>query len=195
VIDMSDPDSKTDFPRIEAAVKEILAALGEDPNRDGLKDTPGRVARMYDEVFSGLHKDPQEVLTTMFDERHEEVVLVRDIPFDSMCEHHLLPFTGICHIAYIPKGKILGLSKFARLLEVFSKRPQVQERLTSQVATTLMETLNPHGVAVVMKATHSCMTMRGVRKPGSSMVTSSMLGIFRTDMKARSEVLNLIGHD
>lgn len=186
---------KTDLPRIEAAVKEILAALGEDTERDGLQDTPSRVARMYDEVFSGLHKDPKEVLTTMFDEKHEEVVLVRDIPFDSMCEHHLLPFTGSCHIAYIPKGKILGLSKFARLLEIYSKRPQVQERLTSQVAQTLMDTLKPHGVAVVMKATHTCMTMRGVRKPGSSMVTSSMLGVFRTDMKARSEVLNLIGHD
>jgi len=184
-----------DLPRIEKAVKEILSALGEDPERDGLLETPRRVAKMYTEVFSGLYKKPEEVLNKVFDEKHEEVVLVRDISFDSMCEHHLLPFTGTCHIAYIPKGKILGLSKFARLVEVFSKRPQVQERLTTQIAETLMETLDPHGVAVIMKATHACMTIRGVRKPGSSMVTSSMLGLFRKDIKARTEVLNLIGHD
>jgi GTP cyclohydrolase I len=192
---MAAKEFKPDLPRMEAAVREILLALGEDPDREGLLETPARVARMYKEVFSGLYREPEEVLTKVFDEDHSEVVLVRDIPFDSMCEHHLLPFTGTCHIAYIPKGKVLGLSKFARLLEVFSRRPQVQERLTNQVASSLMENLNPYGVAVVMKATHTCMTIRGVRKAGSSMVTSSMLGIFRSDIKARHEVLTLIGHD
>jgi len=185
---------KPDLARIEKAVHEILLALGEDPERDGLKRTPERVSRMYAEVFSGLYEDPNQHLT-FFEEEHEEVVLIRDIPFDSMCEHHLLPFTGICHVAYIPKGRLLGLSKFARIVDTYSRRPQVQERLTNQIAEMLMHELMPHGVAVVMKATHTCMTIRGVRKPGSSMVTSAMLGLFRTDSKARNEVLTLIGHE
>jgi GTP cyclohydrolase I len=181
-----------DLGRVEKAVREILSAIGEDPDREGLLDTPARVARMYQEVFSGLSKDPREDLKTVFSEEFDELVLVRDIPFDSMCEHHLLPFTGKAHIAYIPRKKILGLSKFARLVETFSRRPQVQERLTKEVAQLIMDELKPHGVAVVLSAQHTCMTIRGVRKPGSNMVTSSMLGIFRCDSKARNEVLNLI---
>lgn len=181
-----------DLPRIEKAVIEILEAIGEDPKRDGLLKTPGRVARMYAELFAGLWKDPREDLKALFKESYEDMILVRDISFDSMCEHHLLPFSGRAHIAYIPKGSVLGLSKFARLVDSFAKRPQVQERLTNQIADTLMKELKPYGVAVVLEASHSCMTIRGVKKHGSLMTTSAMHGLFRKDAKARTEVLNLI---
>ncbi|MGE4159761.1 MAG: GTP cyclohydrolase I FolE [Planctomycetota bacterium] len=187
------PKSKgPDLPRIEKAVTEILEAIGENPSRDGLQKTPGRVARMYAELFAGLWKDPREDLKALFEEAYEDMILVRDISFDSMCEHHLLPFSGRAHVAYIPKGRVLGLSKFARLVDSFAKRPQVQERLTNQIADTLMKELKPYGVAVVLEASHSCMTIRGVKKHGSLMTTSAMHGQFRKDAKARTEVLNLI---
>jgi len=181
-----------DHARIESAVREILLAVGEDPERDGLKETPSRVARMYAELFSGLENDPSDHLKKVFDEDHHELVLVKDIPFDSTCEHHLMPFTGVAHIAYIPDGSIVGLSKVARVIEGFARRPQVQERLTSQVADLLMERLTAKGVAVVLEATHTCMTVRGVKKPGSLMVTSALRGVFHTSGPARNEVMSLI---
>jgi GTP cyclohydrolase I len=184
-----------DIPRIRNAVREILIAIGEDADRDGLRDTPDRVARMYKEIFSGLHADPAHHLEKVFDEDHHELVLVKDIPFDSFCEHHLMPFTGKAHVAYIPAGKIVGLSKLARVVESFARRPQVQERLTSQIADLIMSRLNPKGVAVVIEASHTCMTVRGVRKPGSTMVTSALRGLFHEEAAARSEVMTLLSSD
>jgi GTP cyclohydrolase IA len=184
--------SPVDLKRIERAVREILAAVGEDPDREGLLETPARVARMYAELFSGLKSDPREHTRKFFTEQYDEVVLVRDISFNSMCEHHLLPFIGHAHVAYIPKGKVIGLSKIARVVEVISKRPQVQERMTEEIANLLVSELDAKGVAVVIEASHSCMTIRGIRKPGSSMVTSAMKGLFRTNMSSRAEVMQLI---
>jgi GTP cyclohydrolase I len=181
-----------DLPRIERAVREILAAVGENPDREGLLETPARVARMYAELFSGLKVDPREHTQKFFTQQYDEVVLVRDISFNSMCEHHLLPFIGHAHVAYIPKGKVIGLSKIARVVEVLSKRPQVQERLTEEIANLLVSELDAKGVAVVIEASHSCMTIRGIRKPGSSMVTSAMKGLFRSNMSSRAEVMQLI---
>ncbi len=179
--------------RIETAVKEILEAIGEDPNREGLVNTPARVARMYMEVFSGVNVDPCEELTTVFsDENHQELVMVRDIPFYSMCEHHFLPFHGMAHVAYMPDGKVTGLSKLARLVDGFAKRPQMQERLTTQVAEALMEALEPRGVVVVIEAEHLCMGMRGVKKPGSLTVTSAVRGIFADNAATRAEVFSLL---
>src|SRR5215813_7407501 len=181
-----------DHERIEAAVREILAAVGENPDREGLRETPGRVARMYVELFSGLHDDPRVHLRKFFTEKYDEMVLVRDISFNSMCEHHMLPFSGVAHIGYIPNGRVVGLSKLARVVESVSHRPQVQERMTEQIANLLIEELDVKGVAVVIEATHSCMTIRGVRKPGSICVTSAMKGLFRSNLSSRGEVMNLI---
>jgi GTP cyclohydrolase IA len=184
-----------DLPRIERAVREILAAVGEDPDREGLRETPARVARMYAELFSGLHDQPQLHLRKFFTEKYDEMVLVRDISFNSMCEHHLLPFTGVAHIGYVPNGKVVGLSKLARVVESVSHRPQVQERMTEEIANLLIHELDVKGVAVVIEATHSCMTIRGVRKPGSICVTSAMKGLFRSNLSSRSEVMTLIYGD
>jgi len=181
-----------DLPRIERAVKEILAAVGEDPERDGLKDTPGRVARMYAELFGGLHLEPGRHLRRVFEEKYDEMVLVRDISFNSMCEHHLLPFMGVAHIGYVPNGKVTGLSKMARLVEEVSKRPQVQERMTHQIADLMATELNAKGVIVVLEATHTCMTIRGIRKPGALTVTSAVRGLFRTSESSRAEAMALI---
>ena len=181
-----------DQPRIERAVREILAAVGEDPDREGLLETPARVARMYAELFSGLSEDPRKHLQKFFVEKYDEVVLVRDISFNSMCEHHMLPFTGLAHIGYLPGGKVIGLSKLARVVEVVSRRPQVQERMTETIADLLVEELDAKGVAVVIEATHTCMTIRGIRKPGSMCLTSAMRGIFRSHLSSRSEIMTLI---
>lgn len=181
-----------DHERVAAAVREILIGIGEDPDRDGLRDTPDRVARAYGEMFTGLGADAAEVLSTTFDLGHDEMVLVRDIEVWSTCEHHLLPFTGVAHVAYIPsRGKITGLSKLARLVDVYAKRPQVQERLTSEVADALVEHLQPQGVMVVIECEHLCMTMRGVRKPGSKTVTSAVRGTMRNPA-TRAEAMSLI---
>ena len=188
-------ESNVDRPRIEAAVREILAAVGEDPDREGLQETPARVARMYAELFSGLHDDPRQHLQKFFTEQYDEMVLVRDISFNSTCEHHLLPFMGKAHIGYVPDGRVVGLSKLARVVESVSRRPQVQERMTEQIANLLIEELNVKGVAVVLEATHTCMTIRGIRKPGSLCVTSAMKGIFRSNLSSRSEVMTLIYGD
>ncbi|CAI9396046.1 GTP cyclohydrolase 1 [Bacillus sp. T2.9-1] len=185
--------SKMNIPQIEEAIRLLLEAVGEDPNREGLLDTPKRVAKMYEEVFSGLTIDPKEYFETIFHEDHEELVLVKDIPFYSMCEHHLVPFYGKAHVAYIPKGgRVAGLSKLARAVEAVSKRPQLQERITSTVADTMMETLEPHGVMVVVEAEHMCMTMRGVKKPGAKTITSAVRGVFQTDSDKRVEVFAMI---
>jgi GTP cyclohydrolase I len=183
-----------DLPRIAAAVREILIAIGEDPDRDGLLDTPGRVARMYEEVFAGMRETPDQHLQVMFEAQHDEMVMVRDIALTSMCEHHLVPFIGKAHVAYIPNedGRVTGLSKLARLVDSYAKRPQVQERLTSQVADELEQTLQPRGVLVVIEAEHLCMSMRGVRKPGASTVTSAVRGLFRTNSATRFEAMRLI---
>jgi GTP cyclohydrolase I len=181
-----------DLPRIEAAVREILLAVGEDPDREGLKETPARVARMYRELFRGLHTDPSIHLKKFFTEKYDEMVLVKDIAFNSMCEHHMLPFMGKAHIGYIPNGKVVGLSKLARVVEEISHRPQVQERMTEQIANLLVEELNVKGVAVVIEAAHTCMSIRGVRKPESICVTSAMKGTFRSNLSSRSEVMTLI---
>lgn len=189
-------DSETpfvfDMPRIKRAVREILIAIGEDPDRDGLRDTPSRVARMYAELFSGLHETPDKHLAAMFDEDHHEMVVLRDIPFSSMCEHHLMPFEGKAHVAYIPGGHVLGLSKLARLVDVYARRPQVQERLTSQIADVLAQRLQVKGCAIVIEAVHTCMTCRGVRKPGSIMVTSALRGMMHANQATRAEVLALL---
>ncbi len=181
-----------DLPRIERAVREILAAVGEDPDREGLLETPARVARMYAELFSGLHTDAKVHLQKFFTEKYDEMVLVKDIAFNSMCEHHLLPFIGKVHIGYVPNGKVVGLSKLARVVEEVSHRPQVQERMTEQIADLLIQELDVKGVAVVIEASHSCMTIRGIRKPGSLCVTSAMKGLFRSNLSSRSEVMTLI---
>jgi len=185
-----------DREKIEKAVRAILEAVGENPDREGLKDTPARVARFYQEAFSGLHEDPSANLTVQFAENHEEMVLVKDIPIYSMCEHHLLPFFGRAHIAYIPRhGNVTGLSKLARVAEAFARRPQLQERLTSQIADTIADILDAHGVLVVIEAEHMCMTIRGIKKPGSYTVTSAVRGIFKTSAATRSEAFSLImGH-
>ena len=186
---------QVDLARIEAAVAEILVAIGEDPARDGLHDTPARVARMYAETCAGLHSDPADHLKVTFDADHDEMIMVRDITFYSMCEHHLVPFFGSAHVAYIPNedGRITGLSKLARLVDGFARRPQVQERLTTQVADAMEAALRPRATLVVIDAEHLCMAMRGVRKPGSSTVTSAVRGLFRTDVSARAEAMRLIG--
>ena len=185
-------DSDVDFARIERAVREILLAVGEDPDREGLLRTPARVAKAYGELLAGLREDPKAHLRTVFHEQYDEIVLLRDIEFHSLCEHHLLPFTGRAHVAYLPAGKVVGLSKMARLVEGFARRPQVQERLTTQIADALMEELQPVGAACVIEATHTCMTIRGARKPGSTMVTSALRGIFKDNASSRAEVLALI---
>ncbi|WP_019230018.1 GTP cyclohydrolase I FolE [Sedimentibacter sp. B4] len=183
-----------DKERIEKAVREILFAVGEDPDREGLKDTPRRMAKMYEEIFAGLHENPAKHLEIYFqEEKYEELVLVKDIPFYSVCEHHLVPFFGKAHVAYLPKnGRLTGLSKLARVVETVAKRPQLQERITSTVADTIMEKLDPYGVIVVIEAEHMCMTMRGVKKPGSKTMTSAVRGLFRTDPKSRAEVMSMI---
>lgn len=183
-----------DKPRIEKAVREILEAIGEDPDREGLRNTPKRIAKMYEEIFSGLHENPEKHLEIFFEEeKHEELVLVKDIPFYSMCEHHLVPFFGKAHVGYIPKnGKLTGLSKLARVVETVAKRPQLQERLTTSIADALVEKLSPYGVIVVVEAEHMCMTMRGVKKPGSKTITSAVRGLFNKDAKARAEAMALI---
>ncbi len=181
-----------DEPRIARAVREILAAVGEDPDREGLLETPARVARMYTELFAGLHEDPRVHLRKFFSEQYDELVLVRDISFNSMCEHHMLPFMGQAHIGYIPNGRVIGLSKLARVVEGVARRPQVQERMTETIANLLVDELDAKGVAVVVEATHTCMTIRGIRKPGSLCVTSAMKGLFRSNLSSRSEVMNLI---
>ncbi|WP_061291187.1 GTP cyclohydrolase I FolE [Herbidospora cretacea] len=185
---------QVDNARIEAAVRELLIAIGEDPDREGLVETPARVARAYAEQFAGLGQKPEDVLTTVFDADHDEMVLVRDIEIYSTCEHHLVPFHGVAHIGYIPnaKGQVTGLSKLARLADLYARRPQVQERLTSQVADALMDVLKPRGAIVVIEAEHMCMTMRGVRKPGAKTITSAVRGIFREDDKTRAEAMSLI---
>lgn len=182
-----------DKPRIEAAVKELLEAIGEDSSREGLEETPRRVANMYEEIFRGLHEDPHQHLKMFHETGHEELVIVRDIPLYSVCEHHLLPFVGKAHIAYIPKnGTVIGLSKFARIVECFAKRPQLQERLTAQIADFIMKEVSPLGVAVVIEAEHLCMTMRGARAAGSVTQTSALRGSMRSDAKSRSEVMTLL---
>jgi GTP cyclohydrolase IA len=181
-----------DLPRIERAVREILFAIGEDPDREGLVRTPNRVARAYQEMLSGMHEDPAAHLSTVFTERYDEVVMLRDIEFHSVCEHHLLPFMGKAHLAYLPGGKVVGLSKLARLVDGYSRRPQVQERLTMQIADALMDQLQPVGAACVIEATHTCMTIRGARKPGSVMVTSALRGIFKESATSRAEILALL---
>jgi GTP cyclohydrolase IA len=185
-----------DLPRIERAVREILVAIGEDPDRDGLIDTPARVARAYAEQFSGLTQHPEDVLGTVFDADHDELILVRDIEVYSTCEHHLVPFFGTAHVAYIPneKGQITGLSKLARLVDVYARRPQVQERMTSQIADALMRVLEPRGALVVIEAEHLCMSMRGVRKPGAKTVTSAVRGIIRDSARTRAEAMSLLLH-
>lgn len=188
------PDVAIDVPRIERAFREILIAIGEDPDREGLRQTPARVARMYAELFAGLHQDPEEHLKTMLDVDHHEMVVLRDIPFNSMCEHHFMPFEGKAHIAYIPGGKILGLSKLARIVDLYSRRPQVQERLTSQIADLLAKKVHVKGCAVVLEAVHTCMTCRGVKKSGSVMVTSALRGIMQTNPSTRAEALALLHH-
>ncbi|WP_173083982.1 GTP cyclohydrolase I FolE [Phytohabitans rumicis] len=187
-------EEAVDLVRIEKAVREILIAVGEDPDRDGLVRTPARVARAYAELFAGLRVDPAKVLTTAFEANHEELVLVRDIEVMSLCEHHLLPFRGVAHIGYIPgeHGRITGLSKLARLVEVFARRPQVQERLTAQIADLLMEKLDPRGVIAVLECEHMCMAMRGIQKAGSRTVTSAVRGLFQCDAKSRAEAMSLI---
>jgi len=181
-----------DEQRIREAVRQIIEAIGEDPTRPGLADTPRRIAQLYAEMFSGLHEDPASVLTPTFPEAHEEMVILRHIPFYSLCEHHFLPFFGQAHVGYVPRGRVVGASKIARLVDVLARRPQLQERLTSQVADALMEGLQPHGVAVVVEAEHLCLSMRGVRKPGAVLVTSAVRGVFRRRGITRSEFLALV---
>jgi len=186
------PNHPVDRERISRAVREIILAIGEDPEREGLRDTPRRIADMYAEIFSGIACDPTQVLDVTFEEHHQEMVILRDIPFYSMCEHHFLPFHGVAHVGYIPRGRILGISKIARLVEILARRPQLQERLTGQIADALMTAVQPQGVAVVIEAEHLCMTMRGVKKPGTTIVTSATRGIFRDKAVTRDEFMSLI---
>lgn len=181
-----------DHDRIRRAVREILFAVGEDPDREGLVETPDRVARMYAEVFSGLRADPAEHLKKTFTQKHDEMVLVKDIEFASCCEHHLLPFIGKAHVAYLPDGKVVGLSKLARVVDALARRPQVQERMTEDLADLVMAELNPRGVGVIVEASHSCMTIRGVRKPGAMTITSALRGIFKTNPTTRAELMSLV---
>ncbi len=188
----SQKKANIDAERIEKAVIEILEAVGEKVNREGLKGTPHRVAMMYKELLGGLHERPEQHLKTIFTEKYDEIVLLRDIPFYSICEHHLMPFIGRAHVSYMPTGTVLGVSKLARIIDCFARRLQVQERLTVQIADFLMDNLKPKGVAVVLEASHSCMTIRGIKKPGSVMVTSALRGKFKSDPRTRSEVLSLM---
>lgn len=183
---------EVDQDRIARAVREILLAVGENPDREGLRETPGRVARMYAELFGGLHEDPRVHLKKFFTEKYDEVVLVRDISFNSMCEHHMLPFMGKAHIGYLPDGRVVGLSKLARVVEGVARRPQVQERMTEEIANLLEEELHAKGVAVVIEAVHTCMAIRGIRKPGAVCVTSAMKGAFRKSLSTRAEIMTLI---
>jgi len=192
---MSEKNKTVDAARIEKAVGEILLAVGEDAEREGLRDTPKRVAGMYAELLAGMRQDPKEHIKSVFHEEYDEIVLLRDVPFYSVCEHHIMPFIGKAHVAYLPDGKVLGVSKLARIVDCFARRLQVQERLTSQVADFLMDNLKPKGVAVIFEASHSCMTIRGIKKPESVMVTSALRGIFIRDPKSRSEVLSLMHVD
>ena len=185
-------EAGVDLPRIERAVKEILAAVGEDPERDGLLETPRRVAKMYAELLSGLHLDPARHLKKVFLENYDEMVLVKDISFNSMCEHHLLPFIGKAHIGYLPRGKVVGLSKMARIVDEISRRPQVQERMTHMIADLMAKELDAKGVIVVLEAEHSCMTIRGIKKPGSITITSAVRGLFKTNESSRAEAMSLI---
>jgi GTP cyclohydrolase I len=189
-----EPARRFDGARAEAAIRELLLACGEDPDREGLRETPARVARSYQEMFAGLYSEPDEVLDRTFDESHEELVLVTDIPMYSQCEHHLVPFHGVAHVGYIPNshGRVTGLSKLARLVDLYAKRPQVQERLTSQIADALVRKLNPRGVIVVLEAEHLCMAMRGVRKPGARTTTSAVRGLLKTSSSSRAEAIELI---
>lgn len=190
---MKDKGKKSvDTKKIEKAVREILLAVGEDIEREGLKKTPDRVARMYSELLGGMHEKPEKHLRSVFTENYEEIVLLREIPFYSICEHHLMPFIGQAHVAYLPSGRILGISKLARIVDCFARRLQAQERLTYQIADFIMNKLKPQGVAVVLEASHSCMTIRGIKKPGSVMVTSALRGIFKRDPKSRSEIMSLM---
>lgn len=188
-------ETPVDHERIQKAVREILLAVGEDPDREGLQETPARVARMYAEMFSGLKRDPRIHLQKVFTEKYDEIVLIRDIDFCSMCEHHLLPFLGKAHVGYLPDGKVVGLSKLARVVEEMARRPQVQERMTEDIADLVEAELGARGVAVVLEASHSCMTVRGIRKPGSLCTTSAMRGVFRDNSSSRAEVLGLIMSD
>jgi GTP cyclohydrolase I len=189
---MSKKIKKVDTERVEKAVREILLAVGEDINREGLRRTPERVGKMYAELLGGMREDPKNHLRSVFSENYNEIVLLRDIPFYSICEHHLMPFIGTADVAYVPSGMVLGVSKLARIVDCFARRLQTQERLTYQIADFIMDSLHPRGVAVVLEASHSCMTIRGIKKPGSSMVTSALRGIFMKDPRTRSEVLSLM---
>lgn len=189
---MDKKNKKIDTDKIEKAVTDILTAVGEDTQREGLKRTPERVARMYAELLGGMYEDPDQHLRGVFTENYDEIVLLRNIPFYSICEHHLMPFIGSAHVAYLPSGMVLGVSKLARIVDCFARRLQTQERLTFQIADYIMNSLKPQGAAVVLEASHSCMTIRGIRKPGSSMVTSALRGIFKRDPRTRSEVLSLM---
>lgn len=189
---MAIENPQVDVEKIREAVREILLAVGEDVGREGIKETPDRVARMYAELLGGMQEDPKQHVRRLFTENYDEIVLLRDIPFYSICEHHLMPFIGTAHVAYLPAGSVLGVSKLARVVDCFARRLQVQERLTDQIADFIMQSLKPRGVAVVLEASHSCMTIRGIKKPGSIMVTSSLRGIFRRDPKSRSEVMSLM---
>jgi len=191
---MTKKAKKIDSERIRKAVTDILEAIGEDVEREGLRETPDRVARMYAELCGGMYEDPEKHLKSVFTEAYDEIVLLRDIPFYSICEHHILPFIGKAHVAYLPTGQVLGVSKLARLVDHFAHRLQTQERLTGQIADYLMENLKPMGVAVVLQASHSCMTIRGIKKPGSMMVTSALRGLFKRDARSRNEVLSLMHH-
>jgi GTP cyclohydrolase I len=192
---MSEPDDNFDEKKIEEGVRLILEGIGEDPDRGGLRDTPNRVARMYREIFAGIGRDPAEVVTVVEGADHDEMIMVRDIPLSSFCEHHLIPFSGKAHVAYIPSKtqRITGLSKVARVVDLLSKRPQIQERLTTQIADTLDRALEPRGVFVVIEAEHLCMTMRGIKKPGAVTVTSAVRGLFRSDARTRQEAMSHIG--
>ncbi|WP_442905286.1 GTP cyclohydrolase I FolE [Jeotgalibacillus sp. ET6] len=193
VMTVKENKNRVNRPQIEAAIRMLLEAVGEDPNREGLIDTPKRVAKMYEELFEGLHKDPREYFKTVFNEDHEELVFVKDIPFYSMCEHHLIPFFGKAHVAYLPKeGRVTGLSKLARAVETTARKPQLQERITSTVADSIMEMLSPHGAMVIVEAEHMCMTMRGVKKPGAMTITTAARGVFEDDAIRRNEVLALM---
>jgi len=189
---MSESAKAVDLERIERAVREILAAIGEDADREGLRATPARVSRMYEELLAGMRHSPMDHLQSIFHEKYDEVVLLRDIPFHSLCEHHMMPFIGTANVAYLPDGKVLGVSKLARIVDSYARRLQVQERLTAQVADFLMDHLKPKGVAVVIEASHTCMTIRGIRKPNAEMVTSALRGLFKTDPRSRAEVLALM---
>ena len=190
--EMTEKHKPIDGERIKKAVREILLAVGEDVEREGLRQTPDRVARMYAELLGGMREEPEKHLRSVFTETYEEIVLLRDIPFYSICEHHLMPFIGEAHVAYLPSGKVLGVSKMARIVDSFARRLQTQERLSYQIADFLMTNLKSQGVAVVLEASHSCMTIRGIKKPGSTMVTSALRGIFKRDPKSRSEIMSLM---